>query len=281
MFTYYNNKIICPYSLSSIFLEVKTFNKCNPMKTITISTATGFLYHHKKTTFLVSNWHIFSGKEFDGEYKTELKDPNGAIPELFTLHGTKPNNSYDIRIVNDDLLPLWIKHPQKQVDIAAIPLSNNDIAKIRQLEIYPINELPSQEDMFIEIASDVFISGYPYGKKANTAPGFFPIFKRGSVASEPEFEFYNGRKCFIIDSTTRKGMSGSPVIQISQDGYTTKDGSICMDCTTHYKFLGIYSGRVKEDSNQESSLGIVWDKSLIQEILASFDRTAQSFHESS
>ena len=162
---------------------------------------------------------------------------------------------------------IWQKHPQKQVDIAAIRLTEDDAHQVYKLGLFPINEFPTQEDMFIEIASDVFIVGYPYGRKANTTNSILPIFKRGSIASEPELPYYEDRQSFLIDSNTRKGMSGSPVIQISQNGYTTKDGSICMDCSTHYKFLGIYSGRIREDAKNESSIGIVWDKSLIIELL--------------
>ncbi|MBR2994424.1 trypsin-like peptidase domain-containing protein [Candidatus Saccharibacteria bacterium] len=268
MSIYANGNRICQYSLSSILIEIKTTNKCRPDELLTLATGTGFLFRHNGAIFLISNWHNFSGLEFDGEYKTQCKDLNGALPELFTLHGPNPNVSHDIKIINNGKV-LWQKHPQKQVDIAAIRFTEEDVRQISKLGLFPINEFPTQEDMFIEIASDVFIVGYPYGRKANTDNSTLPIFKRGSIASEPELSYYKDRQSFLVDSNTRKGMSGSPVLQISQNGYTTKNGSICMDCNTHYKLLGIYSGRIKECNGVESSIGIVWDKSLIMELLES------------
>ena len=38
----------------------------------------------------------------------------------------------------------------------------------------------------------------------------FPIWKRGSIASEPEIPI-DGKPMFYIDTATRQGMSGAPV----------------------------------------------------------------------
>jgi len=71
-------------------------------------------------------------------------------------------------------------HPTKKraVDVVAIRLTGPAIAAI---DPRPINTMPSK-DMVVEIGADVFILGYPFGR-GETA---LPIWKRGSVASEPQ-----------------------------------------------------------------------------------------------
>ncbi len=69
-----------------------------------------------------------------------------------------------------------------------------------------------------------------------------------------------------IDSRTRPGLSGSPVIAcrnacmyISED----EDGGTKLLQSTKYKLLGIYSGRI----NKDSDLGFVWKLSAVQELV--------------
>jgi hypothetical protein len=59
--------------------------------------------------------------------------------------------------------------------------------------------------MAIEIGNEVFILGYPLGFThfVNT-----PIWKRGSIASEPHIETAETKFRVVIDATTRGGMSG-------------------------------------------------------------------------
>ena len=60
----------------------------------------------------------------------------------------------------------------------------------------------------MKVADEVFILGFPY-KIGNASQ--IPIWKRGSVASEPELDCDNLPKLFV-DTASRPGMSGSPVI---------------------------------------------------------------------
>lgn len=41
--------------------------------------------------------------------------------------------------------------------------------------------------------------------------GVFPVWKRGSIASEPLFNINLG-PAILVDAVTRRGMSGSPVL---------------------------------------------------------------------
>jgi hypothetical protein len=63
--------------------------------------------------------------------------------------------------------------------------------------------------MAIQIGNPIFILGYPLGFShfINT-----PIWKRGSITSEPHIETAESGLKVVIDATTRQGMSGAPVI---------------------------------------------------------------------
>ena len=106
----------------------------------------------------------------------------------------------------------------------------------------------------------VSIIGFPLGL---TSEGAFPIWKSGHIASDPDLD-YNGLPAFLIDATTRGGMSGSPVVLRLLGGYSTRSGSTIMTQTRPSTlFLGIYSGRV----HGESEIGIVRRPKVISEVL--------------
>ncbi len=65
------------------------------------------------------------------------------------------------------------------VDVVAIPIPMTGNEPV--MNMYPINTLLSKP-LKIKIGMDVFILGYPFG---NTPPAF-PVWKRGSIASEAD-----------------------------------------------------------------------------------------------
>ena len=68
---------------------------------------------------------------------------------------------------------------------------------------------------------------------------------------------------FLIDCRTRKGQSGSPVIRYRNGGgYVAHDNDIEV-VSPLSQFLGVYSGRINEDSD----LGTVWKSHLVSELL--------------
>jgi len=90
-------------------------------------------------------------------------------------------------------------------------------------------------------------------------PGRTPIWKRGSVASEPDYDWRN-MPAFLIDTATRDGMSGSPVVaRHSGILLTGANDGMGPDSLigTMTKFTGIYSGRIGEDE-MGVQLGLVW-----------------------
>ena len=95
----------------------------------------------------------------------------------------------------------------------------------------------------------------------------FPIWKRGSIATEPDIDL-DGLPKLFVDTASREGMSGAPVFAQYTGFWTPEDKSELKDSVfgTGRRFLGIYSGRVGDDPFQ-AQLGIVWKPTAIEEII--------------
>src|SRR5437773_905449 len=83
------------------------------------------------------------------------------------------------------------------------------------------------------------VPGYPYG----LAGAGFPVWKRGSFATEPGISPAIQLHMFI-DTASRPGMSGSPVIRRSWSTHLLEGNSISMGAATGTRFVGVYSGRL-------------------------------------
>jgi hypothetical protein len=104
------------------------------------------------------------------------------------------------------------------------------------------------------------IIGFPFGI---TGGGALGIWVQGTVATEPSVDF-DELPCLLVDSRTRPGQSGSPVIAYRPSGYQTEEGSTVMTGQAAERFVGVYSGRI----NQESDLGFVWKAQALLDILS-------------
>ena len=66
---------------------------------------------------------------------------------------------------------------------------------------------------------------------------------------------------------SRPGMSGAPVIRRSWTKHMVSRAWSPWWIPTN-KFIGVYSGRVPTHHPHEAQIGLVWDGSLIEEIIA-------------
>jgi hypothetical protein len=106
----------------------------------------------------------------------------------------------------------------------------------------------------------VSVIGFPFGLRLNA---FLPIWKTGHIATDVTVPLGGKLPCFLIDATTRSGMSGSPVVQRAIGIHPGSDGNLKFLQQLHTKFLGIYSGRIQDDAE----LGYVWQPRALTEML--------------
>lgn len=227
-----------------------------------LGTATGFVVSKGEKKYLITNWHVVAGRNPQSNQPTH---PQGKIPDALLIwhHGKTLGTWVQKResLLTKDGAHRWLEHKnRKAVDIVALPLTE----VTDYVQIYPLDLSLADVDMVPEVAMPVSIIGFPEGL---TSAGFFPIWKTGHIASEPNLDYHN-EPLFLIDATTRGGMSGSPVVLRMAGGYKTKSGGTIMSSSGYTTlFLGVYSGRLTNDSE----IGRVWRPRLIQEILEQFE----------
>jgi hypothetical protein len=252
---------IDPYSLTTI--PVQQLANGTEMR-----SATAFVWKHGPQHYLVTNWHVISGRDArTGDLMTDARPD--TLRCLFNVRvGTFGKQQWDIKVRDDDGNPLWLVHPGKGrgVDVVLVPLPMTGDEPV--MDMYPINVLP-KSNIANRVGMDVFVLGYPFG---NTPPGF-PVWKRGSVASEPDLvNFTTGYQ--LIDTASRPGMSGGPVVRRTWCTHLYDDGSFSMDGKSETRFIGIYSGRLYTKNQSDVQLGIVWPAGVIEELIAGNHRDA-------
>jgi hypothetical protein len=241
-----------PLSLTSLFLKLH-FNK------LKIATGTGFVVQHAQRLFLITAGHNLSGR--DAETNDPMSD-TGALPNevRIGMRHTVPHRGWRMHrepLFDSDGMPRWIVHPRGQrVDVAALELTNLDIdfpPRVLDLSL-------SNGDVKLYPSMEVSVIGFPLGLR----PGdlLFPIWKTGHIASEPEISYNNRDPAILIDATTRKGMSGSPVFARSVGPYLNRSRILQLG-GGGLRFLGVYTGRLGE----LAELGIVWHPKTIVELL--------------
>jgi hypothetical protein len=129
----------------------------------------------------------------------------------------------------------------------------------------------SPEDLraiYPTIGSEVFVLGYPRGVAST---GLFPIWKRASIASEPQGTISLGgtsyKNVFYIDGLTKSGMSGSPVVCLAKPGdeFHSEDGVRVSSEKAEPFLVGVYAGRDGVTREEyELSLGRVWKIGLLR-----------------
>lgn len=247
---------IDPFSLTTTPIE-QFFNAT------LLGTATGFVWSIGEKYFLITNWHVVTCRIFPTRryIKSHAGRPNILRVRFNFGQRRFEKQQYEIKIRDDDDRPLWLVHPARNVDIAVVPLLLT-ADQLKVLSLYPMNEITSS-DLAVYIGMDVFILGYPFGG----GPPAYPIWKRGSIASEPDLVPFTN-DFLMVDTASRPGMSGAPVILRSWTNHLMEDGTNRpLDATTRTKFIGVYSGRLVTKNALDAQIGMVWPGKFIDEII--------------
>jgi hypothetical protein len=232
-----------------------------------LSSGTGFSYSKDGVSYLVTNWHNVTGRNpIDGQCLSDTLAVPDMVSTLFRAKDNPGNCSREhLDLYRDTNMqePSWYEHPQhgRAVDVVVLPLPTN-IQDAFQL--YPINEISFDSQFKTEVADDAFVVGYPFSE---TPPLQLPIWKRASVASEPDVDLEQLPK-LLIDTATRSGLSGSPVL-MQRVGVHGASGDTLTGTEVIGRirnFIGVYSGRIGRDE-AKAQLGIVWKARVIDEIL--------------
>lgn len=250
-----------------------------------VSQGTGFLFlrerENEQVLFLVTNYHVLTGSA------PEKKEPPKSNNIEWFFHTDKDDSSKlkPIRfpLFNREGKPIWLtSNSCPEADLAVIPIPNK-LAKDCVINCI-CEQWHTESDLVVRPTTTGTLVGYPYGfyDKKNS----LPVWKTGSIASEPEVDF-DGKPYFLLDISAFPGMSGSPAFGIASGTYesttgVTKVGSV-------RKFLGIYASmqmlnkqmyleqivhadpKLGVNSQESLELGHVWKAELVIELINSVD----------
>lgn len=227
-----------------------------------IGVATGFVAVKpgRSTKYLVTNRHVVRGRHNETDH---VLHSGGAIPDqLEILHNSASGlGSWELRtetLYTAKGSPRWREHHTQggAIDVVTLPLRNFDDGVV----LYPFDPWNPGESISALVTSPLYVIGFPFGE---TGGGGLGIWVRGSIATEPAVD-YGDLPRFLIDSRTRPGQSGSPVIAYNTGGAVAMDdGSTAMFSSPVQRFVGVYSGRI----NEQSDLGFVWRASVVADLI--------------
>lgn len=238
------------------------------------ASGTGFLWERDGQLSLITNRHNVTGWD---TVNNRALSPNGFAPDILVayvaiadeLNGGRAVTwqTIEIDLFSKSGEPQWLEHPRYggAVDVVAVPCALD----CNQLATSPFNR---QRDLLAfdpSVGTDVFVLGYPLGLSGGLG---LPIWKRGSIASEPDFDL-GGLPMFYIDTATREGMSGSPVIAVNRGLTRLRDTEATGPVSpfdlvgTAMTFIGVYSGRVGTDQ-MGVQLGVVWKAGVVDDIVS-------------
>lgn len=276
-------KKISPISLFPIHIEMMRNDK-------KIGDGTGFIFYHlvHETHFLITNYHVLTARIPTDPARLLEGYPDS--PDELRWSALRKDNK-EAFLGGVDLLSEnginWIEHEDraKGVDIVALKIIFDDDTLVMSQE-----KLGLVDDIALEVGAELFIVGFPFGLGVGD---FFPLWKKGTIASEPLIK-PNGLSRFYIDATTMPGMSGSPVFAMEERRCIDLKGesaaafhqyeageATALDLfdrlevasleksysKKYFRLVGIYSGRLV-DGKKDPSIGIVWNYELIEQMFS-------------
>ena len=228
---------------------------------VDLGTGTGFVVQRDGRRFLITNYHVASGRNpLDGQARHPLGLEADSL-KLVLPKTVKPGRiewsviDLPVLVVEHDREEAnWLVHPVlgRKVDVVALPLDAVPGIDALDVRAYDLDE---PGGIVARPSLPVNVVGYPYGKPAG---GAFPFWTTGTVATEPELGFDDLPR-FLVHARTTPGQSGSPVIFFAPQ---VKAGPDRRDMV---ELIGVYSGRVAVDGLE---LAVVWRRDAIEEVLA-------------
>lgn len=251
--------------IAILFLNFVLVSEENQMSTLSISEQLAF--NTVRITCQQKNGSTVIGTGF---FVDLSESPNMSIPIIITnkhliidsVKGTfvmtlknsdnRPEIGKTVRLDINDFESQWIKHPDKNIDLAAMPIAPllNE-ARLKNIQVFFITfgfkDVADEEYLEnLNLIEEVTMIGYPVGiwdSKNN-----MPIFRMGSTATHPGID-YEGNPYFLIDLACFPGSSGSPVLLLNQMGFSDKKGDHIM--ATRMKLLGVLFAGPQYDAKGE------------------------------
>lgn len=251
---------------------------------IRLADASGFIATDaEKQHFLVTNRHVVRGRH---NQTNHCVSTTCAIPDRIevTVHTQEDEVAspkaftFEVPLYDD---PEHMESPrwrEERLDFEDEQKLSDEFADVVCLPfecpenclIYPLSSKGSEFFGDIPVAvssgSRVVVSGFPFGFSATGLRNqdlALPVWITGYVATPIDW-WFDRLPVFLIDARTRPSMSGSPVFAFyDQEPPKIPKREFQLAPESGFRFLGVYSGRLRDDSD----LGRVWQPSLVHRLL--------------
>jgi hypothetical protein len=254
----------------------------NDGKDSVLHTASGFFWLHKGRPYLVTNWHVVSGRNpFTGAL-----GPNAFVPEKLAFYGIEVATKNGLVVFerrrwvvnfSQGMLDILATPPEvagKAVDVWCMPIASGialakdptrlNFSGAQDLTSF-VNELGTAPVLTMA-GDDCMILGYPLNNADGLRP---PIWKRGSIASDTNLGV-GGKPIFLVDAAVTAAMSGSPIFRrVVTMTVQNRDLGAIQEITA-FNFIGVYAGRLQNSLLQATNLGYAWYSTLIDPVAAQY-----------
>lgn len=237
---------------------------------------TGFVYRLGGSTYLVTAWHVVSGRNF---FTKEL-NKKGLIPQRLRFFIPGFQQKDEILTIRSD--PFEITLSETGVDLVASPPEpfgfpvDVAVAKLpvetQKIDTFTSKGLNEFSWGFEErtrtpiqsmVGADIFVLGYPLQTYEELKT---PLWKRGSIASEPSLQS-TPKGSFLVDVNSASGMSGGPIVRrVATFTADNKDDGVIQEFYDEM-LIGIYSGRAVSSSDSSFVLGYGWPIDMVHKII--------------
>ncbi|MGD0917329.1 MAG: serine protease [Thermodesulfobacteriota bacterium] len=146
---------------------------------------------------------------------------------------------FEFQILDVSNKPLWVRHPDKEVDVAAMYISLPSEVKFSLIPTQLLGDDAGLEKFEIHPGDELLCLGFPLGVQSPL--GGFPILRSGKIASYPLIPAKKIKK-FYFDFQIYDGNSGGPVYFIQAGRYY--DGSHHLGETIHF-IIGLVSAKME------------------------------------
>lgn len=262
---------------------------CTPMELLSndgnesvLTHATGFFWAKNGNPYLVTNWHVVSGRDF---FTRKLLE-DCYIPRQIRFYGLqflmaggslgveRPAVTIGVNVEHVEEPPVIQGVP---VDIWTMPLPPGIVFGRKDAAAVPgmsgdrlsclLNENVGDQKIVTLAGDDCFVLGYPLGNYEGLRP---PIWKRGGVATDTVIGV-GGHPAFLVDAATTGGMSGAPVVRRVNHTVARDDKTGALVELASFDFLGVYAGRLQSKSMVRTNLAYAWYASLVDQVISFYE----------
>ena len=285
-----------PATLGSLLIEAMCIDADGLL--VGSHTGTGFVYRLRGKTFLVTNWHIVTGRNPDNPLSLIATGARASPVRIEFCVPLKSNHNHFVPGGVDlyaEGQPIWLEMRDVggKIDLVAIPVQFPDDAFVVTVQDF------AADGGYLSIGDDVIVIGFPFGRYRENPHA---TWKRAMVASEPGI-LLSGQPRYFVDVAGRPGMSGSPVYATSPALRTAAEtanmgenpalsavesiaqidrDSPMLDNAKNLRFVGVYSNPLADKALADLNYGFCWHSGLIgpliQEARRGYNPESPQFH---